>query len=308
MEGPFGDHTGFYSLADLYPRDAVTAVTMKQQPIYAATLVGRPPMEDYWLGHATERIFLPLLKLTVPGDRRLSHAGRGIFHNLVFVSIDKQYPGQAYKVMHALWGQGLMSLAKVLVIVDKEVNVHDADEVWWVALNHIDPKRDVEFVRGPGRRARPRVAALHLRQQDGDRRHPEVARGRLHARMAGADRDGRRDEGGAWMRCGEAGIEAWREIQRAVSARRADVPRASALLALRVASSSCRTPSSRCRSRCSACSPPSRVDAAHAAHRGARGASHSVPRDSPRWASTGLPTGCSTRRNPRTRIARSRAE
>jgi 4-hydroxy-3-polyprenylbenzoate decarboxylase len=149
MEGPFGDHTGFYSLADRYPRLHVTAVTMKQRPIYAATLVGRPPMEDYWLGHATERIFLPLLRLTVPEIVDYHMPAAGIFHNLVFVSIDKQYPGQAYKVMHAMWGQGLMSLAKVLVVVDKDVNVHDADEVWWVALNHIDPKRDVEFVRGP---------------------------------------------------------------------------------------------------------------------------------------------------------------
>ena len=149
MEGPFGDHTGFYSLADRYPRMHVTAVTMKRKPIYAATLVGRPPMEDYWLGHATERIFLPLLKLTVPEIVDYHMPAEGIFHNLVFVSIDKQYPGQAYKVMHALWGQGLMSLAKVLVIVDKDVNVHNAEEVWWVALNHIDPKRDVEFVRGP---------------------------------------------------------------------------------------------------------------------------------------------------------------
>jgi 4-hydroxy-3-polyprenylbenzoate decarboxylase len=149
MEGPFGDHTGFYSLADRYPLVHVTAVTMKERPVYAATLVGRPPMEDYWLGHATERIFLPLLKLTVPEIVDYHMPAAGIFHNLVFVSIDKQYPGQAYKVMHALWGQGLMSLAKVLVIVDKDVNVHDADEVWWVALNHIDPKRDVEFVRGP---------------------------------------------------------------------------------------------------------------------------------------------------------------
>ncbi|HEY4099258.1 MAG TPA: menaquinone biosynthesis decarboxylase [Gemmatimonadales bacterium] len=148
-EGPFGDHTGFYSLADLYPRMHVTAVTMQRQPTYIATLVGRPPMEDYWLGHATERIFLPLLKLTVPEIVDYHMPAAGIFHNLVFVSIDKQYPGQAYKVMHALWGQGLMSLAKVLVIVDKDVNVHDADEVWWIALNHIDPQRDTEFVRGP---------------------------------------------------------------------------------------------------------------------------------------------------------------
>lgn len=148
-EGPFGDHTGFYSLADLYPRMHVTAITQRKSPVYPATLVGRPPMEDYWLGHATERIFLPLLKLTVPEIVDYHMPAAGIFHNLVFVSIDKQYPGQAFKVMHALWGAGLMSLSKVLVVVDKEVNVHDPDEVWWVALNNIDPKRDTEFARGP---------------------------------------------------------------------------------------------------------------------------------------------------------------
>ena len=149
MEGPFGDHTGFYSLADLYPRMHVTAVTRKERPVYPATLVGRPPMEDYWLGHATERIFLPLLRLTVPEIVDYHMPAAGIFHNLVFVSIDKQYPGQAYKVMHALWGQGLMSLSKVLVVVDRDVNVQDPDEVWWIALNNIDPKRDIEFARGP---------------------------------------------------------------------------------------------------------------------------------------------------------------
>jgi len=149
MEGPFGDHTGFYSLADLYPKVHVTAVTSRRDPIYPATLVGRPPMEDFYLGHATERIFLPLLKLTVPEIVDYHMPAPGIFHNLVFVSIDKQYPGQAYKVMNALWGQGLMSLAKVLVVVDKEVNVRDPDEAWWVALNNIDPERDVRFTMGP---------------------------------------------------------------------------------------------------------------------------------------------------------------
>ena len=148
-EGPFGDHTGFYSLADDYPLVHVTAVTMRRDPIYPATLVGRPPMEDYYLGHATERIFLPLLRLTVPEIVDYHMPAPGIFHNLVFVSIDKQYPGQAWKVMHALWGQGLMALAKVLVVVDKEVNVQDPDEAWWVALNNIDPERDVRFTMGP---------------------------------------------------------------------------------------------------------------------------------------------------------------
>ncbi len=149
VEGPFGDHTGFYSLADDYPRVHVTAVTMRKHPVYAATLVGKPPMEDYYLGHATERIFLPLLRLTVPEVVDYHMPAYGIFHNLIFVSIDKQYPGQAYKVMNALWGAGLMSLAKVIVILDKDVHVQDPDEAWWIALNNIDPERDVRFTKGP---------------------------------------------------------------------------------------------------------------------------------------------------------------
>jgi len=149
VEGPFGDHTGFYSEADLYPQVHVTAVTMRRSPVYATTIVGRPPMEDYYLGHATERIFLPLLKLTIPEVVDYHMPAEGIFHNLVFVSIDKQYPGQAYKVMNAMWGQGLMSLAKVLVILDHDVNVRNVQEAWWIALNNIDPERDVRFSMGP---------------------------------------------------------------------------------------------------------------------------------------------------------------
>jgi len=149
LEGPFGDHTGFYSLADYYPKVHVTAVTWRRDPIWPHTIVGRPPMEDFYLGHATERIFLPLLRLTIPEIVDLHMPAEGIFHNLVFVSIDKQYPGQAYKVMNGLWGQGLMSLAKVIVVVDKDVNVRDTKEAWWVALNHIDPERDVRFTMGP---------------------------------------------------------------------------------------------------------------------------------------------------------------
>ncbi len=148
-EGPFGDHTGFYSEADLYPLVHVTAVTMRKNPVYATTIVGRPPMEDFYLGHATERIFLPLLKLTIPEIVDYHMPAEGIFHNLVFVSIKKEYPGQAYKVMNAMWGQGLMSLAKVLVIVDAWVDVRNPQEAWWVALNNIDPERDARFTMGP---------------------------------------------------------------------------------------------------------------------------------------------------------------
>ncbi len=148
-EGPFGDHTGFYSEADLYPLVHVTAITMRKNPVYATTIVGRPPMEDYYLGHATERIFLPLLKLTIPEIVDYHMPAEGIFHNLVFVSIKKEYPGQAFKVMNAMWGQGLMSLAKVLIVVDSWVDVRNPQEAWWVALNNIDPERDARFTMGP---------------------------------------------------------------------------------------------------------------------------------------------------------------
>ncbi len=148
-EGPFGDHTGYYSEADLYPKVHVTAITMRKEAVYCATIVGRPPMEDYYLGHATERIFLPLLKLTTPEVVDYHMPAEGIFHNLVFVSIKKSYPGQAYKVMNALWGAGLMSLAKVLIVVDDWVDVQDPQEAWWVALNNIDPQRDTRFTMGP---------------------------------------------------------------------------------------------------------------------------------------------------------------
>lgn len=149
LEGPFGDHTGFYSLADYYPAFHVTAVTMRRNPVYPSTIVGKPPMEDYYLGHATERIFLPLTRLIMPEIVDYHMPAEGIFHNLVFVSIDKSYPGHAYKVMNGLWGAGQMMLAKVIVIVDKDVNVQDSQEAWWVALNNIDPERDVRFTPGP---------------------------------------------------------------------------------------------------------------------------------------------------------------
>ena len=149
VEGPFGDHTGYYSEADLYPKVHVTAVTMRRNMTYCTTIVGRPPMEDYYLGHATERIFLPLLKLTTPEIVDYHMPAEGVFHNLVFVSIRKTYPGQAHKVMNALWGAGLMSLAKVIVVVDHDIDVRNVSETWWYALNNIDPERDARFTMGP---------------------------------------------------------------------------------------------------------------------------------------------------------------
>lgn len=149
VEGPFGDHTGYYSLEDHYPVFHITAVTRRRDAIYPATVVGPPPMEDYWMGHATERIFRPLLRLVVPELVDYHMPPEGVFHNLVFVSIRKRYPGQAFKVMHSLWGQGLMMLAKVLVVVDQDVDVQNPAEAWWAALNNIDPQRDTIFTPGP---------------------------------------------------------------------------------------------------------------------------------------------------------------
>lgn len=149
MEGPFGDHTGFYSLEDLYPVFHVTAITHRKAAIYPSTIVGIPPMEDYWLGYATERIFLPLAQMIMPEIRDYHMPPEGVFHNLVFVSITKQYPGHAYKVMQGLWGLGLMMLAKVIVVLDEDVTVQNPSEAWWTALNHIDPERDILFTRGP---------------------------------------------------------------------------------------------------------------------------------------------------------------
>ena len=148
-EGPFGDHTGFYSLADDYPVFHLTCVTHRHQPIYHTIIVGRPPMEDCHMAAAIESLFLPVLKKQLPEIVDFHMPFEGIFHNLVLVSIDKQYPGQARKVMHALWGLGQAMVSKVIVVMDRDVNVRDYSEVTWKALNHIDPQRDMEFVLGP---------------------------------------------------------------------------------------------------------------------------------------------------------------
>jgi 4-hydroxy-3-polyprenylbenzoate decarboxylase len=148
-EGPFGDHTGFYSLADDYPVFHVTCITRTKNPIYPTTIVGRPPMEDAYLGKATERIFLPLLRVTLPEIVDMNLPVHGVFHNLAIISIKKDYPAHGRKVMHALWGLGQMMFTKTLVVVDHDINVHDLAEVTWVVGNNIDPKRDTVFVEGP---------------------------------------------------------------------------------------------------------------------------------------------------------------
>lgn len=148
-EGPFGDHTGFYSLDDDYPVFHIECITCRKHPVYAATIVGPPPMEDFYMGKAIERIFLPLMKTQLPEVRDICMPAEGVFHNLILVSIRKSYPGQARKVMHAIWGLGQAMFSKCVVVVDEEVNVQNVSDVAWQALNNIDPQRDIEFVTGP---------------------------------------------------------------------------------------------------------------------------------------------------------------
>ncbi len=148
-EGPFGDHTGFYSLEDEYPVFHVTCITHRKDPIYAATIVGKPPQEDAWMGKAVERIFLPMMKLTIPELVDINLPIEGVFHNLMIISIRKSYPGQARKVMNAIWSLGQAMFTKCIIVVDEDVNVHDVGEVTLKALNNIDPERDIQFTMGP---------------------------------------------------------------------------------------------------------------------------------------------------------------
>lgn len=149
LEGPFGDHTGYYSLADQYPVLHVTAITRRRKPIYATTIVGYPPQEDYWLGKATERLFLPLMQLVIPELVDVNMPAEGVFHNVVIVSIKKRFPGQARKVMYGLWGLMLLSLSKFVIVVDEDVNVQDLNAVLFHVGSNVDPRRDTVIVEGP---------------------------------------------------------------------------------------------------------------------------------------------------------------
>ncbi len=148
-EGPFGDHTGFYSLEDQYPVFHVTCITHRKDPIYATTIVGKPPMEDAWMGKAVERVFLPLMRLTIPELVDVNLPIEGVFHNLMIVSIRKSYPGQARKVMNAIWSMGQAMFTKCIIVVDEDCDVQDLGEVTLRALNNIDPERDIQFTLGP---------------------------------------------------------------------------------------------------------------------------------------------------------------
>ncbi len=148
-EGPFGDHTGFYTLPEPYPVFHVTAVTHRKDAVYPATIVGQPPMEDFFIGGASVKLFLPVFRMNFPEIVDIALPAEGVFHNLVFVSIRKTYPMQAYKIMHGLWGMGQMMFTKYLVVVDDDVDVHNTSEVLFRMCSNTDPQRDALFTRGP---------------------------------------------------------------------------------------------------------------------------------------------------------------
>ena len=149
IEGPFGDHTGYYSEADYYPVFHIEKITRKENPIYMTTIVGQPPMEDCYIGKATERIFLPLVKMIAPEIIDMNFPLEGVFHNCVIVSINKKYPGHAKKIMNTIWGMGQMMYTKMIIVVDKNVNPHDISKVMWKVFNNIDAVRDLVISNGP---------------------------------------------------------------------------------------------------------------------------------------------------------------
>jgi 4-hydroxy-3-polyprenylbenzoate decarboxylase len=149
QEGPFGDHTGYYTLPEPYPVFHLTAITHRREALYPATIVGRPPMEDFYIGGASVKLFLPVFQMTFPELVDIALPAEGVFHNLVFVSIRKSYPMQAYKIMHGLWGMGQMMFSKYIVVVDDDVDVHDTREVLFRLCANTDPQRDSIFTKGP---------------------------------------------------------------------------------------------------------------------------------------------------------------
>jgi 4-hydroxy-3-polyprenylbenzoate decarboxylase len=148
-EGPFGDHTGFYTMEEEYPVFHLTCITHRKDPIYAATIVGKPPMEDAWMGKGVERIFLPLMRLTIPEIVDINLPVEGVFHNLMIVSIRKSYAGQARKVMNAIWSLGQAMFTKCVIVVDEDCDIQDVGEVTLRVTNNIDPERDIQFTLGP---------------------------------------------------------------------------------------------------------------------------------------------------------------
>jgi 4-hydroxy-3-polyprenylbenzoate decarboxylase len=186
-EGPFGDHTGYYTAPEQFPVFHLTAMTMRRDAIYPSIVVGKPPAEDAWLGKATERIFLPAVRMSVPEIVDYDLPVAGAFHNCAIVSIRKTFPGQAQKIMHAVWGLGMLSLTKCVVVVDEWVNVHDYEEVFFRVTANVDPRRDVLMSEGPldhldhapGRQfvgGKMGIDATHKLPEEGARPWPEEIR------------------------------------------------------------------------------------------------------------------------------------
>ena len=190
MEGPFGDHTGYYTLPEPYPVFHITAITHRKDAIYPATIVGMPPMEDFYIGSASVRLFLPIFKMNFPEIVDIALPAEGVFHNLVFVSIRKTYPMQAYKIMHGLWGMGQMMFTKYLVVVDDDVNVHNTSEVLFRLCANTDPQRDSIFTRGPAE-CSPTPPAKSASARNWGSMRPGSCRRRLQARMAAVNQNGR---------------------------------------------------------------------------------------------------------------------
>ena len=175
-----------YSQPDDFPIFHLTCITRRKRPTYLTTVVGVPPMEDYYLGLASERIFLPMIRKTLPEIVDMHFPAEGIFHNLVIVSIDKRYPGHARKIMNAFWGLGQLMFSKTIVVVDNDVDVHDLSQVAWIVGTHMDPLRDVQMTKGPVDDLDDAADLPGVWREDGHRRHEEMGLGRLHAYLAGA--------------------------------------------------------------------------------------------------------------------------
>ena len=187
-EGPFGDHTGFYSHPGDYPVFHLTCITRRKRPVYLTTVVGIPPMEDYYLGKASERIFLPLIKKTVPEIVDMHFPAAGIFHNIVIISIDKRYPGHARKIMNACWGLGQLMFSKTVIVVDKDVDVQNEAEVAWIVGHALRSRARHPVHARPGGRPRRCQRSAGHRQQDGHRRDAQVAVRGLQPAVAEEDR------------------------------------------------------------------------------------------------------------------------
>ena len=189
-EGPFGDHTGFYSLEGEYPVFHVECVTHKKDPIYLTTVVGPPPQEDYYMGYAVERVFLPVMKMQYPEIADVAMPAEGIFHNLMIVAIRKSYPGHARKIMNAIWSLGQAMFTKVIVVVDHDVDVHNYNEVVWKTLVRAGPRARRAIFAWAGGYAGPRAANARFRFEDGNRRNAQVGIRRIHASVAGRNQNG----------------------------------------------------------------------------------------------------------------------